>query len=163
MLAAAACLAYPGAALASEVDIALQGAILGKALNYDQTLEGKKPNILIIAPSGSDDAPQIAEMFAKLGGKVRTLTADQVSTDDAIWADAAYIFEGELTIGIRRLCSGNRVLSMSGSVEDVEAGRASLAVGVHKHKPRLVINMGRVDAEGHKLSSKLLKLARVIR
>ncbi len=158
-----ATLASPAVFAAPTVALTLQGAILAKALNYDQTLGGRSPKVMIIAKSADGNAKRLAAAFTKLGADVRTATPGRFGALEAGWADAAYVFTGQLTSKVRELCKKHRVLSMSEWTADVERGQASAAVGVNKGKPQLVINVTRVGAEGHRFSSRLLKLARVIR
>jgi hypothetical protein len=44
----------------------------------------------------------------------------------------------------------------------VLAAQATLSVGVEAERPQIVVNLKRAKAEGHKLSSRLLKLAKVV-
>jgi len=134
---------------------------LGKALNYDQAIKGKSPNILLVADS-DDGVRELRAAFQKVGAAVRVANAASAESA-ADWADAMYVFPGQLTPAVRNACMTHKVLSLSATVGDVEAGNASVAVGVNNGKPQLVINLSRVQAEGHKLSSRLLKLARVVR
>lgn len=159
----AAAATYSGASFAAGVDAALQGAILGKALSYSQTLKGPKPNVLVVGAAVDDNAKKMGSAFEKGGANVRVVSQASADANAARWADAIYVLPGQLTSPIRDLCTTHRLLSLSGEVGDVEAGRASVAVGVSAGKPQIVINLGRVEAEGHKLSARLLKLARIVR
>jgi predicted porin len=155
---------------ASGVDPALQGAILGKALSYDKTrkapsLEGKpppKPNLLVVAAAGDANAAKVAAAFENADVSVRVVSQLSADAAAASWADAVYVFPKQLTSAIQALCITHRLLSMSGDVSDVEGGRASVAIGITEGKPQIVINRKRVTDEGHKLSARLLKLARIV-
>lgn len=148
---------------AAAVAPALQGAILAKVLNYDQTLSGRSPKVLIIAMGTDGDAKALAAAFEKLEAAVKVVEPAAFNAAQASWGDAAYFVPGQLTAAAGELCRTHNVLSMSASVSDVEAGRASVGVGVSGGKPEIVINVTRVGLEGHKLSSRLLSLARVVR
>lgn len=157
-----AVLGHSGLSHASTLTGVLEAAILGKALSYAQTLKTGKANVLIVTQDGGAGTQQLADAFRKVGATVKVTTPAAVDAPLAGWADAAYVPPGQLTTAIRDLCTAQRMLSMSGSVGDVEAGRAGMAVGVNADKPQLVVNLGRIAAEGHKFSARLLKLARIV-
>ncbi|MEN9581976.1 MAG: hypothetical protein RJA70_4985 [Pseudomonadota bacterium] len=140
----------------------LQGAILGKALSYAQSLKAEKANVLVVSRESVASVQPLVDAFNTVGTNVKLSGPESVDAELALWADAAYIPPGQLTASIREFCITQKVLSMSGSVEDVEAGRAAMAVGVNGDKPQLVVNLSRVTAEGHKFSARLLQLARLV-
>ena len=54
-------------------------------------------------------------------------------------------------------------LSISGLPSLAESGRVSVSVDMAGDRPPVVVNVPRLTAEGHELSSELLRLARIIR
>ena len=148
-----------------EVPVALQGAILSRALSYDQTLKerGGQLRIVLIATGNQDkDANTIGAAF-----KVQKLSVEIVppvqASERLKGAAAAYFFPGTWSERLGQDCVLHRVLSISGDQDDAVAARVSLALGVSKGKPELVVNLSRTKTEGHVFSSRLLKLAKVIR
>jgi hypothetical protein len=139
----------------------LQGAILGKALNYVQTLASKSPRVLVLGGGAEADAARLVTTLKQLGSDAKFASA--LTDSDAKWADAVYAFSGHLTVSLSQSCADYGMLSLTGELPAVEAGRASVAVTSDQQKASLVINLTRVQTEQHRLSSQLLKLARVIR
>jgi hypothetical protein len=78
-------------------------------------------------------------------------------------ASALYVFPGLWTSRVGVLCNQSRVLSLSGMDVDAESGKVAVALGIANGKPEIVVHLPKSRAEGHQLSSRLLKLARVIR
>jgi hypothetical protein len=157
-----ALLLTPG--IARAVPLPLQAAILVQSLNYDQTVKerGGRP-VIVILPGTADtkQAEELATALRKLKADARIVTRSQIS-DSLKGASALYMFPGQNDKEVLALCVKLKVLSLSGEVKEVEEQRAAICVSVHEGKPQLVINLRRVSAEGHRLSSRLLKLARTI-
>ena len=146
---------------APRIPVALQSTILAKALKYDQSLPSK-PKIVILAGSGhAADAEVAAKAFRSLGGSVEIASAGDIGSKFK-GAGAIYAFPGMLNESVRQLCVSNKVISLSADGDDAVAGRASISLGVSDGKPQIIVHLARSKAEGHKLSSRLLKLARVI-
>jgi hypothetical protein len=146
---------------APQVPVALQGAILAKALHYDQSLS-TKPKIVILAGAGdAGDAAVLVKAFSSLGGTVEIASAADVSSRIK-GAGAIYVFPGLLSDAVRTLCVNHRVISLAGNSDEAIAGMASISVGIAGGKPQIIVHLPRSKAEGHKLSSRLLKLARVV-
>jgi len=164
-----ACLAVIGlvvfwtlsAAAAPKIPVALQGAILAKALNYDQSLSSNPKIVVLAGGSQGADAEVAAKAFRALGGSVEIASADNLKSKLS-GAGALYVLPGMLNESVRQLCVSNKVISLSADADDAEAGRSSIAVGVAGGKPQIIVHLARSKAEGHKLSSRLLKLAKVV-
>jgi hypothetical protein len=77
-------------------------------------------------------------------------------------ATAVYVLPGVASASVKRLCQQNRVLSISAVPELVESGDFSIGIGANDGRPQILVNLSQLEAEGHQLSSELLKLARVI-
>lgn len=148
---------------APSVALPLQGAILAKALKYDQALRGRSAKVVILARNTNEAVRSISTAFRKLNTQVRVVPPGGFSAQQAAWADAAYVFAGQYSRGIDAAFTTHGVLSMVESVSLVESGQATIAVSVADSKPQLVINVTRMRLERHRFSSRLLKLARVIR
>ena len=146
---------------AGKFPAALEGAILAKALKYDDSLPAK-PKILILAAGGNaSDAKVMAKAFASLGGSVEIASPGEVS-ERIRGANALYAFPGLLNDSARALCVSHKVISLSGDPSDALSAKASIAIGVEGGKPQIIVHLSRSKAESHKLSSRLLKLAKVV-
>ena len=58
--------------------------------------------------------------------------------------------------------SSKGVLSISGVTSNVESGKVAIGLGVEGGKPKIIIHMGQLKAEGQDVSADLLKIATVI-
>lgn len=148
----------------SNIPLPLQGAILAKALNYDQTVREQKgkPKVVIVAGgSQKGEAGALAQAFKTLGGPV-VVTSPGDLDSNIRGASALYAFPGLVSETVRSLCVQHKVISMSGQKNDALSGRVSMSLGVAEGKPQIIVHLPRSKAEGHKLSSRLLKLAKVV-
>jgi hypothetical protein len=62
----------------------------------------------------------------------------------------------------KQLCQESGVLSISAVPSLVESGDFSIGIGTKGGRPQILVNLSRLEAEGHQVSSELLKLAKVI-
>lgn len=149
-------------AQAALVPLPLQATILQKIFSYDRTLEGRTPKVLIVAADPSD--PQANELKATLTrlGTPAVVTTAAAMPAQAPGAAAVYVMPGQLTDLLSRTCTQHRLLSVSGITAWAEQGRVSIAIGLSAGKAEIVVNLKRSKLEGHDLSSRLLRLARVI-
>src|SRR4029079_18613309 len=56
-----------------------------------------------------------------------------------------------------------KVLTIAGDAALAEQGKASVGLAMRGDKPEIVVNLDRVELEGHDFSARLLKFARVVR
>jgi hypothetical protein len=151
-----------GSAQTTSVPLPLQGTILQKIFSYDRTLEHRIPKVLIVASDLND--PQASELKATLVrlGSTAVITTAAAMPAQAAGAAAAYFMPGQLTDLLGRTCVQHHILSVSGVPTWAEQGRVSIAIGLAAGKAEIVVNLKRSKAEAHDLSSRLLRLARVI-
>ena len=142
----------------------VQVAIFQKVFTYDRSVQdGDSLDVLVVHEGESNGAAEeIANSFQEVGISARTVGLDRLS-DEIDRAFAAYVLQSASSAYVQELCAANHVLSISGAPELAERGDVSIAIGRDRRKPELVIHLSRLRAEGHALSSELLKLARIIR
>jgi hypothetical protein len=149
-------------AQSTTVPLQLQATILQKIFSYNRTLEHRTPKVLIVAADAND--PQVSELKAtlkRLGSTVDVTSAVALPTQ-VDGASAVYIMPGQLTDAVSRTCAQHGILSVSGVPAWAEQGRVSVAIGLADGKPEIIVSLQRSKAERHDLSSRLLRLARVI-
>ena len=111
-------------------------------------------------PSG--DIGDIVWAFQEVGLNP-SATSDVELPDKITPASVVYLAPGVDTAGVKTICEANRVLTISGMPKLAEKGEVSIGLGTRDNKPEIVVHLDRVKAEGHELSSELLRLSRVIR
>ena len=155
-------LSSPATGQAMAVPLQLQAAILQKIFSYDRNLEGRRPKVLIVAADPSD--VQVAEFKATLTrlGSTVTATTQAGLPAQAQGVSVVYIMPGQLTDLLSRTCTQQGILSVSGVPAWAEQGRVSVAIGFAAGKAEIIVSLKRSKAERHDLSSRLLRLARVI-
>jgi hypothetical protein len=136
------------AAQETTVPLNLQGVLIKKILGFDKALSGKSaPQVTVIG--GGDDivsALNAAGLSAKAGSEVA--------------GDAVYVAPGATAPKAASAKAG--ILSISGVAAMAEKGQVSVAIGSEGGKPKILVHLGQLKAEGHELSADLLKLAKVI-
>lgn len=155
----------------------LQAAIFFKVLAYDYNIQSKAGNqvtIAIITDSKTSSREQtILEGFSKikgqqLGGKtidvIVVKVANPASLGDAAKGDILYLPEGsdEKTIqAVLAFAEKGKHATLGGSETLANKGCA-IGLAVEAGKPKIVINLPASQAQGMNLSSKVLRLAKVI-
>jgi len=155
-----------GTASGEEMPVAadLQGALFKKILAYDRTLPADTKVQLLVVYSGepSGEIGDIVWAFSEVG--FASGTTRDVDLPSVIGRAAVVYFAPGVDAGqFESLLVENRVLSISGVPSKVERGEASIGVGLRDHRPEIIVHLARAKAEGHELSSDLLRLSRVIR
>lgn len=156
----AVALPAPGAS----IPVLLQATLFKKVLHYDRTVEGamaSSPAIVVVHPEGGEDS-SVREAFTKNGFTVREARAKDIEGQLA-GAVAVYLVQGAQGEAVQALCEKHHVITLAGTSAPAEQGRVSVGLGVKDDgRPQLIVNLRRVKAEGHELSSQLLALAKVI-
>jgi hypothetical protein len=134
---------------AQEVPANLQAALFKKIFSFNKTLSAKTVEVAVIGAGGE----AVVSAFKDAG--VNAKTADQIGN-----ASVVYLMPGAPSQ--KALTASKGVLSISGTASFVEDGKVSIAIGVEGGKPKIIIHMGQVKAEGQELSAELMKIARVI-
>ena len=154
------CLLLPCLAQEMPVPPELQVAIFKKVFNYDKTIPGGAVKMLVAftdASAGIKD--QVVKAFKDSGVSVTTAKADQLS-GALEGVNVVYMTPG--VSGVKQVCQKNGILSITGVPSLVESGEASVGLSVMDNKPKIVVHLGRLKAEGHDLSANLLQLAKII-
>ena len=154
------CLLLPSIAGDMPVPPELQVAIFKKVFNYDRTIPGGVPNLLVVFTDTSAAVKdQVVKVFKNSGIAVRAAKADQLS-DSVGGVNVLYVLSG--VSGAKHICQKNGILSITGSPSLVESGEASIGLSVQNNRPKIVVHMGQLRAEGHDLSANLLQLAKIV-
>lgn len=166
-----------------EVPAIVQFEIFSKVLTYDKSLREHEDNYLTFAILYQHDVKvsdaihnEMLEAIKKCELKeIKNLHFRFISVDlatendlDEIIAksniDVMYIsplraFDVQT---ILKLSRAHGILTMTGVKEYIEAG-VSVGIGLKKNHPQIIINLPQVKAEGSDFSSRLLKLAKIIK
>ncbi|MFH1198030.1 MAG: YfiR family protein [bacterium] len=142
--------------LAQEVPANLQAALFKKIFSFDKTLTAKGSyEVAVLSGSGSGDA--IVAALKEVGVSAKSVSGDQVPAGAAV----VYIMAGVTPPKAQTASKG--VLSITGTPANVEGGKVSIGIGTEGGKPKIIVNLGQLKAEGHEVSADLLKLAKVIK
>lgn len=138
----------------------LQAAIFKKVFSYDKTIQGGEAKMIVAftdASAGIKD--QVVKAFKDSGITVSAVKADQLSGSIG-GINVVYIAPG--VSGVKQICQKNGILTITGSPSLVEAGEVSVGLSVMDNKPKIIVHLKQLKAEGHELSANLLQLAKVI-
>jgi hypothetical protein len=138
----------------------LQVALFKKVFGYDKKIQQSALKMLVVftdASAGVKD--QIVKAFKDSGVAVNAVKSDQL-TDSIAGVNVLYIAPG--VSGAKQICQKNGILSITGMPSLVESGEASVGLSVLDNKPKIIVHLKQLKAEGHELSANLLQLARII-
>ncbi|MBN1568303.1 MAG: DUF4154 domain-containing protein [Acidobacteria bacterium] len=154
------CLLLPSVAGDMPVPPELQVAIFKKVFNYDKSIQGGSPKMLVAFTDNSAAVKdQVVKAFKDSGVNVSAAKADQLSSSVA-GVNVLYITPG--VSGTKQICQKNGILSITGTPSLVESGDVSVGLSVQDNKPKIVVHLGQLKAEGHDISANLLQLAKII-
>lgn len=128
----------------------LQAALFKKIFSFDKTLASKGNFEVAVLGAGSD---AVVSEFNSVG--VNAKAANEIGS-----ALVVYVMPGSPSPKAQTSSKG--VLSISGVTSYAEEGKVAIGLGVEGGKPKIIINMAQLKAEGHELSAELLKIAKVI-
>lgn len=131
----------------------LQAALFQKIFAFDKTLTAKG-NIEVAVIGNSND--EIVAAFKAVGINTKTVNGEQVPAGVA----AVYIMPG--ITNTKQQTASNGILSISGFPSYAEDGNVAIGIGVEGGKPKIIVNLKQLKAEGQELSADLLKIAKVI-
>jgi hypothetical protein len=138
----------------------LQVAIFKKVFNYDKTIPGGAPKMLVAYTDASAAVKdQVVKAFKDAGVTVTAAKADQLA-GALEGVNVLYVAPG--VTGVKQICQKNGILSITGIPSLVESGEVSVGLAVVDNKPKIVVHLGRLKAEGHDMSANLLQLAKII-
>jgi hypothetical protein len=126
----------------------VQAALLKKIFSFDKALSMKTAIDITVIGGGN-------EILSAL--KNAGLNAVSGNT-----ADGDVVYVGSESSATKASTTKAGILSVSGIPANAENGSVSIALGVEGGKPKIIINMVQLKAEGHELSADLLMLARII-
>jgi hypothetical protein len=141
-----------------------QGEIFKRVISFDRTLADRDHIEVLVVYQGAPTG-LVGDVLSSLQGA--GFVASTASTDALPTlineASVVYFVPGANTAALSTLCADNKVLTISGMPSLTEAGTVAVGIGVRDDRPEIVVHLGRLKAEGHELSSELLRLSRVIR
>jgi hypothetical protein len=153
-------LLLPAFAEDSPVPPELQVAIFKKVFGYDKSIqEGTLKMLVAFTDSSAAGKDQMVKAFKDSGVAVSAAKADQLS-GSVSGINVMYILPG--VSGARQICQKNGILCITGTPSLVESGEASVGLSLLDNKPKILIHLKELKAEGHELSANLLQLAKVI-
>lgn len=140
-----------------------------RIFSYDKHLRNSDKIVVIVVCSSRDgsDVTAIVNAFREKGlypaaVGVENLTGDLVATLSSE-STVVYLMPGVDYAAVKTFTERHRMLSVSGLPSIVEAGHASVGMDLYEKKPRIVVNIPRLQTEGHELSAELLNIAKIIR
>ena len=155
-----ACLLLPCFAEDLSVPPDLQVAIFKKVFSYDKSIqEGSLKMLVAFSDSSTAVKDQMVKAFRDSGVIVSAAKGDQLS-GSVSGISVLYVLPG--VSGARQVCQKNGILCITGTPSLVESGEASVGLSLLDNKPKILVHLKELKAEGHDLSANLLQLARVI-
>jgi hypothetical protein len=142
----------------------LQGAILGKVLRFDRTLQesGAPPRVLIAyAGSVPEWAIELLEGFGAAQVPAETVEVTRLE-ERVAELSVVYVSSDVDPVKVAAGIEGRRVLVVTGIPAWVREGRAAVGIDSREGKPRVVVSQSRLQASGHQLSADLLALAELV-
>lgn len=140
------------------VPIKLQAALFKKVFEYD--LQLNKPSIIILYNSSTTGIKEeLITAFKDAGLTASALREEQLG---GALSENTVIYSTPGVIPPKQLSIKYKSLSISGVPGYVEKGLVSVGLGLENGKPKILVNLKQLKAEGHELSAYLLKIANVI-
>lgn len=134
----------------------VQANLFKKIFAFDKTL-ASKGNIEVAVLSGSGSGDVMVAAFKDAGINAKAVSGDQVPAG----ASVVYLMPG--VTPQKQQYASKGVLSICGSSINVEDGKIAIGLGIESGKPKIIVHMGQLKAEGHELSTDVLKIAYVIK
>jgi hypothetical protein len=154
------CLSLPAFAEDLTVPPDLQAAIFKKVFGYDKSIqEGSLKMLVVFSDSSSTVKDEMVKAFKDSGVTVSAAKSDELA-GSVSGVSVMYILPG--VSGARQVCQKNGILCITGTPSLVESGEASVGLSLLDNKPKILIHLKELKAEGHDLSANLLQLAKVI-
>ncbi len=141
----------------------LQAILFSKIFSYVRTLDPEdRINLLVVYTENISEANEIGEAFGSENFDVTISKLSEI-TENLKKTSIVYLVDTSGKTKLDSLFSLKNHLFISGVPELVEKGIASIGVGIEDDRPRIIINLNRLEDESHQVSSELLSLAKVIR
>ncbi len=138
-----------------------QTVMFKRVFEYDRTLAGKSPQVLVVHDGGLAELHDLLASFEF--AKIAATPVHYSQLGERIGgASVAYILPGVPASAYLDRCAENAVLTISGLPGLVQKGHVAIAIGAGQGRAEIMVHMGRLKAEKHDISAELLKLARLI-
>jgi hypothetical protein len=139
----------------------MQASLFKKIFGYDKKLSTLSEYKIVVAYADASAAvkDEVVKAFQGVGISARALKADQLAGN---LGDAAAVYIAAGAVSASSVCQKNQILSITGFPSLVESGTAAIGLGIAEGKPKILVHLGILKAEGHEVSAKLLQLAKVI-
>jgi hypothetical protein len=151
------------------VDSEQQCTMFKRIFSYDKHLRESDKIVVLVVGQSSDtaDIAAVADAFRSKGMFPAAVTVDGLTDDLTATlspkSTVVYMMPGVDYGAVNAFAESRGFLSIAGMPSLAESGQVSVSVDMASGQPEIVVNMARLSAEGHELSSELLRLARVIR
>ncbi len=137
----------------------LQVSIFKKVFGFDKAIQ---PGSLKVAVAFTESSAalkdQLIKAFQDSGIAASAVKEEQLSTS-LNGVNVLYVTPG---VQSKQICQKNGILSITGTPSLVESGEASVGLSVLDNKPKIIVHLKQLKAEGHELSANLLQLAKLI-
>jgi hypothetical protein len=139
----------------------MQASLFKKIFAYDKKLStlGEYKIIVVYADASASSKDELIKAFQGIGISARALKADQLIGN---LGDTSAIYIAAGAVSASSICQKSQILSITGIPSLVESGNVAIGLGIAEGKPKILVHLGKLKAEGHEVSSKLLQLAKVI-
>ena len=151
------------------VDRDRQSSMFQRIFSYDKLLRNSPKIVILVVATARDssDAQEMAAAFREQGMYPAIVTVDGL-TDDLTatltpLSTVMYLMPEIDYMSAQAFAVERGFLSISGLPSLVLSGHVSVSVDRNGGRIEIVVNIPRLNAEGHELSAELLKLARIIR
>jgi hypothetical protein len=145
------------------VPMNLQVEIIKRMFNYDKALANKAdPVVFVVYQDEGEVRPNDTVKAFEVVGLVSVAVRLDALTSQSRTPSAVYLLPGIDLSSVGRYCKDNRVLSISGVPELAESGSVAVSIGEANSRPQIIVNMSRLQEEGHNFSAQLLRLAKVV-
>ena len=138
----------------------LQVSIFKKVFGFDKTIQpGTLKLVVAFTDSSAALKDQVVKAFQESGVPASAAREEQLS-GSLNGVNVLYLTPG--VSSAKQICQKNGILSITGTPSLVESGEASVGLSVLDNKPKIVVHLKQLKAEGHELSANLLQLAKLI-
>lgn len=139
----------------------LQVAIFKKIFGYTRSLSPQAASRIVVVHDDRQPAlvDQLSKGFQQLGIEAVAIHKDHLS---AQLPEGGVLYVAVPDMSFRQICREKHVLSIAGSAALVEKGEVAIGLALVDSKPKIIVNLSELRAEGHELSAQLLQLAKVI-
>jgi len=145
----------------SAVPADIQVVIFKKVFAYVRTLSpGSSPQVLILYDDGSTGfMDEVRKAFGQV--RIEAIPVQEADLSNRI-REGSVVYVATPRGSFRQIFQKNRLLSITGLPQLVERGDVSIGLALQDSKPKILVNMSQLRAEGHEVASNLLQLAQLI-